>query len=149
MIITYFYIVQITSKALKEIGLRLRKIREEKRMSQTEIAQSMKMLPNQYNKVENGKVSPSLETLTKISEALDVSLDVIVYGYSRNNIKPEDASLSEKLQKLNALSEEEKYIANELLNLVFARQSLKNIIGNFKDVPEELIKKQNKNTLRP
>ena len=55
MIYIYFYIVQITSKTLKEIGLRLRKIREEKRMSQTEIAQSMKMLPNQYNKVENGK----------------------------------------------------------------------------------------------
>ena len=118
-------------------------------MSQTEIAQSMKMLPNQYNKVENGKVSPSLETLTKIAEALDVSLDVIVYGYSRNNVKPEDASLSEKIEKLNTLPAEEKYIANELLNLVFARQSLKNIIGNFNDVPEELIKKQNKNTLRP
>jgi transcriptional regulator with XRE-family HTH domain len=149
MIYIYFYIVQITSKTLKEIGLRLRKIREEKRMSQTEIAQSMKMLPNQYNKVENGKVSPSLETLTKIAEALDVSLDVIVYGYSRNNVKPEDASLSEKIEKLNTLPAEEKYIANELLNLVFARQSLKNIIGNFNDVPEELIKKQNKNTLRP
>jgi transcriptional regulator with XRE-family HTH domain len=149
MIYIYFYIVQITSKTLIEIGLRLRKIREEKRMSQTEIAQSMKMLPNQYNKVENGKVSPSLETLTKIAEALDVSLDVIVYGFSRNNVKPEDASLSEKIQKLNALPAEEKYIANELLNLVFARQSLKNIIGNFNDVPEELIKKQNKNTLRP
>jgi transcriptional regulator with XRE-family HTH domain len=149
MIYIYFYIVQITSKTLIEIGLRLRKIREEKRMSQTEIAQSMKMLPNQYNKVENGKVSPSLETLTKIAEALDVSLDVIVYGYSRNNVKPEDASLSEKIEKLNTLPAEEKYIANELLNLVFARQSLKNIIGNFNDVPEELIKKQNKNTLRP
>ena len=95
MIYIYFYIVQITSKTLKEIGLRLRKIREEKRMSQTEIAQSMKMLPNQYNKVENGKARPSLETLTKIAEALDVSLDVIVYGYSRNNVKPEDASLSD------------------------------------------------------
>ena len=139
----------VVEKTLKEIGLRLRKIREEKRMSQTEIAQSMKMLPNQYNKVENGKVSPSLETLTKIAEALDVSLDVIVYGYSRNNVKPEDASLSEKIEKLNTLPAEEKYIANELLNLVFARQSLKNIIGNFNDVPEELIKKQNKNTLRP
>ena len=149
MIYIYFYIVQITSKTLIEIGLRLRKIREEKRMSQTEIAQSMKMLPNQYNKVENGKVSPSLETLTKIAEALDVSLDVIVYGYSRNNVKPEDASLSEKIEKLNTLPAEEKYIANELLNLVFARQSLKNIIGNFNHVPEELIKKQNKNTLRP
>jgi transcriptional regulator with XRE-family HTH domain len=94
-------------------------------------------------------MSPSLETLTKIAEALDVSLDVIVYGYSRNNVKPEDASLSEKIEKLNTLPAEEKYIANELLNLVFARQSLKNFIGNFKDVPEELIKKQNKNTLRP
>ena len=93
-------------------------------------------------------MSPSLETLTKIAEALDVSLDVIVYGYSRNNVKPEDASLSEKIEKLNTLPAEEKYIANELLNLVFARQSLKNIIGNFNDVPEELIKKQNKNTRR-
>ena len=133
--------MEVTPKTLKTIGNRLRKIREEKRMSQTEVAQTMKMLPTQYNKVENGNVNPTLETLVKISEALDVSLDVIVYGYSRHKVKPEDASLSDKLERLEKLPPEEKYIANEVLNLVFAREALKNVVGNFNNASPEWLKK--------
>lgn len=137
----YLCLVEVNTKTLKAIGNRLRKIREEKRMSQTEVAQAMKMLPTQYNKIEKGNVSPGLETLIKISEALGVSLDVIVYGHSKHSVKPEDASLSEKLARLEKLPAEDKYIANEILNLVFARDSLKNIVGNFSSPPAEWLKK--------
>lgn len=137
----YLCPVEVNAKTLKAIGNRLRKIREEKRLSQTEVAQAMKMLPTQYNKIENGNVSPGLETLVKIAEALGVSLDVIVYGYSKHSTKPEDASLSEKLARLEKLPAEEKYIANEVLNLVFARQTLKSLVDNFNTVPADLLKK--------
>lgn len=99
------------------------------------------MLPTQYNKIENGNVSPGLETLVKISDALDVSIDVIVFGYSKHKVKPEDASLSDKMERLEKLPPEERYIANEILNLVFARETLKNLVNNFGSAPAELLKK--------
>lgn len=137
----YFYSVEITPKTLKIIGNRLRKIREEKRLSQTEVAQTMKMLPTQYNKIENGNVSPGLETLAKISDALDVSIDVIVFGHSKHKVKPEDASLSAKVERIEKLPPEERYIANEILNLVFARDTLKNLVDNFGSAPADVLKK--------
>lgn len=137
----YFYTVEITPKTLKIIGNRLRKIREEKRLSQTEVAQTMKMLPTQYNKIENGNVSPGLETLAKISDALDVSIDVIVFGHSKHKVKPEDASLSAKVERIEKLPPEERYIANEILNLVFARDTLKNLVDNFGTAPADVLKK--------
>ncbi len=129
--------MQITTKTLKEIGNRLRKIREEKRMSQTEVALAMKMVPTQYNKVENGNVNPGLETMVKISEALDVSLDVIVYGKQRYVSKENqevvipDAELAQKMTVISGLSPEDKFIANQLVDLILTKKTLKDLTSTL------------------
>ncbi len=118
----------------------MRKLRNEKRMSQTEVAKVMDMLPNQYNKFENGKMSPSLESLTKIAEALEVSLDQIVYGKQRfaaaNKNKEQEIIISntELVQKMKVISElpdDDLYIAIEVIDLIVAKKQLREIANNF------------------
>lgn len=137
--------MEITSKKLKEIGERLRKIRQEKNMSQTDVAEAMGVLPNQYNKVENGKVSPGLETLVRVAEALDVSVDVVIYGknkYAEKEAKETgmkdlaaitDKEIIRRMKLIHDLPSEDKFTALEMLDLLIAKNAIKGLSGIISD----------------
>lgn len=119
-------------KQFKDLGKRLKQLREDKRISQTELASSMDMLPNQYGKVENGKVLPSLKTLVKAAEALEVSIDEIVYGIeSPVNISIKDTELVKKMNIISELPPEDKFIALEMLDLLIAKNAIKGLAKDF------------------
>lgn len=56
------------------IGERLRKLREAKGMAQSEIERRTGLLRCYISRVENGHTVPSIETLEKLSRALEVPL---------------------------------------------------------------------------
>lgn len=136
-----FALMNVSEKQLKEIGKNLRKIREEKRISQKELAEMMEVLPAQYGKVENGKVVPSVKTLLSAAHALDTSLDVIVYGESKQKISGQDSALINTVGRISKLPPKERFMANELLKLIFTRDSLKNIVSDYEDAPDSFLKK--------
>ena len=127
----------ISNRFLKEIGKNLRKIREEKRISQKELASTMKVAQTQYGKVERGIVAPSLKTLLMVAQALNVSLDVIIYGKQRyvSNDNQEviipDAELAQKMTVISALSPEDKFIANQLVDLILTKKTLKDLTSTL------------------
>jgi transcriptional regulator with XRE-family HTH domain len=124
--------MSVTEKQFKEIGKRLKKFREDKRISQTELAESMDILPNQYGKVENGKVLPSLKTLVKAAEALEISIDEIVYGVqSPVALSIKDAELVKKMNIISELPAEDKFIALEMLDLLIAKNAIKGLAKDF------------------
>jgi transcriptional regulator with XRE-family HTH domain len=61
------------------IGERLRTIRESKRLSQGDIEKRTGMLRCYTSRVENGHTVPSIETLAKYAQALDIPLYQIFY----------------------------------------------------------------------
>jgi transcriptional regulator with XRE-family HTH domain len=61
------------------IGERLRTIRESKNLSQGDIEQRTGMLRCYTSRVENGHTVPSIETLAKYAQALDIPLYQIFY----------------------------------------------------------------------
>jgi len=61
------------------IGERLRTIRESKNLSQGDIEQRTGMLRCCTSRVENGHTVPSIETLAKYAQALDIPLYQIFY----------------------------------------------------------------------
>lgn len=117
-------------KIFSELGPRLRKVRTEKRLTQKEVANAMQVRPNQYGKVENGKVVPSLKTLVKAAEALSVSLDELVFGdktkTDENMIK--DSQMADRIRTINNLSGEDKMIALHLLDLIVVKTKFKDIV---------------------
>jgi transcriptional regulator with XRE-family HTH domain len=61
------------------IGERLRALREEKKFSQGDIEKRTGLLRCYLSRVENGHTVPSVETLEKISRALEVPLYQLFY----------------------------------------------------------------------
>lgn len=56
------------------IGINIKKIRQEKGLTQKKLAQACNMYESQIRKYESGKVKPKINTLGKISKALEVPI---------------------------------------------------------------------------
>ena len=82
------------------IGEKLKALREQKRMSQGDIEHRTGLLRCYISRVENGHTVPSLETLAKIAEAMEISLADFFPGTDT----PQDR---ETRKMLGELSEEE------------------------------------------
>jgi len=61
------------------IGTRLRKLREEKSLSQGDIEKRTGLLRCYISRVENGHTVPSIETLERLSAALEIPLYQLFY----------------------------------------------------------------------
>ena len=61
------------------IGRRLRKLREEKTLSQGDIEKRTGLLRCYISRVENGHTVPSLETLERLAAALEIPLYQLFY----------------------------------------------------------------------
>ena len=57
---------------------RLRKAREDKKLSQTELAEKAGFQPSAISHFETGKRSPSFANLKKLADALEVTVDYLL-----------------------------------------------------------------------
>lgn len=62
-----------------DIGMRIRKLREKKGLSQGDIQRTTGLLRCYTSRVENGHTVPSLETLERFASALDVPIYELFY----------------------------------------------------------------------
>ncbi len=62
----------------------LRHYRFRKKMRQQDVASQLHIERQTYSNYENGKRTPSLETLIRISDLLDVTLDDLLNSCSKN-----------------------------------------------------------------
>ena len=121
-------------KICNEIGGRLRTARVEKGMTQADVASAMNIAQSQYGKVETGKVIPSLKTLIKAAEVLGTNLNKLVYGsdnFTGVEINLKDKNLIERVNIIIQLSEEDRSLAIQLLDLIAAKKTLKDITDNL------------------
>lgn len=61
-------------KYLIALGKRIKELRLQKKISQTEIAYRCDFDKSNYNTIESGKRNPTILSLLKIAKALDISL---------------------------------------------------------------------------
>lgn len=97
----------------------LKQIRKEKKISQQYIAERSDMLASTYNRIENMKVTPSIETIERIANAIDVPF---VELFKSRQIK--DKSLVDKLEMINSLSDYNKNVVEILLNTIIEKDKL-------------------------
>ena len=58
----------------------IKKLREEKGMTQDDLAEKLNVTRQAVSNWENGKTQPDIETLTRLAEIFDVSVERIIYG---------------------------------------------------------------------
>lgn len=112
------------------IGDNIRHIREQKKMSQKELATAIEVAPTQYSRVETGKVMPSLKTLVKIAKILDVSVDELINGEgnSASEIIIKDKTLFEKVRLIDELPENEKNMVLQIIDLALSKKKFKDLL---------------------
>lgn len=69
----------------RDLGKRIRKKREENKLSQAELAEKVRLSTQHISNVENAKSKIGLDTLVKIANALNCTLDELVCGSVRNS----------------------------------------------------------------
>jgi len=86
-------------------GIRLAMLRKERKISQGELAKKVGIHPNVLGRYEREETTPSIDIVTKLSDALNVSLDYLV-----GKVDVElDKNLIEKIITIQKLPEEDKY----------------------------------------
>ena len=113
------------------LGERLKTIREAKQLAQKKVALSIQMDPSQYSKIEKGKTDPSVSTLQKIAQALDVTMaDLFAEPKDWEAVNSYDKSALEKLQLLELLDEEEQQSLFRIIDGLVSKQRLKDNLTN-------------------
>jgi transcriptional regulator with XRE-family HTH domain len=70
----------VYTKTMDDIGKRLRSRRLECNMTMKELAEKCKVTSSLISQIENGKIHPSLSTLSKITRELDYTVGQVVDG---------------------------------------------------------------------
>jgi len=112
------------------ISTRLRKLREERNLSQGDIENRTGLLRCYISRVENGHTVPSLGTLEKLAAALEIPLFQLFYDGEEPPTLPH---LSERLSAEKVLRDHESESDQKFL------QQLKRIIGRIGEQDRKLV----------
>jgi transcriptional regulator with XRE-family HTH domain len=115
-----------TTERIDTIGEAIRRLREQKRMSQKEVAAAIEVDPTQYNRIELGKSMPTLKTIAKIAGALNVSIDKLINEeQDLQDVDIKDKSLFDKVKLIDELPEEEKNTILSVIDLALSKKKFK------------------------
>ena len=83
-----------------DLGKTIKKLRKQQNISQEKLADRADLTQQHISRIEQGTNTPSIETLIKLSEALRVSIEVIINTNSKG-MDRRDLIILEKIKLLN------------------------------------------------
>lgn len=110
------------------IGNKIKLFRTNKGISQKEIALSIGIDQAQYSRIENGKVEPTLSSLEKIADALEIKIAELFSEKQPTTIDSYNKSMVERLQLLDELEENEKNAIYSIIDMAVSKSRLKNTL---------------------
>ena len=107
-------------------GQNIKLLRTEKGISREELGKKTGVHPNQLSKYERDQAAPSIDVAQRIAQALEVSLDVLVFG-KETDLGEEfsDRELISLFKKVQHLSNTQKETVKEFLSAFVLKQDLK------------------------
>lgn len=112
----------------KEFGQRLRKLRDERFLSQRELASGLGIETAQISRYERGIVMPNAETSIELAKFLKVPIGVLLLGQedgapSGDQPPIQDLSLLERFRDLEKLSRKDREVVIALIDaMITSRQ---------------------------
>jgi len=102
----------------------IKKIREDKNLMQKEVAAQIGLKPAHYNKIENGLVEPSIDTLDKLAGLYGITIDDIVHlgKDTPKAVQMEDKTAAEQLRLMAQLNEKDKGIVISIIDTMLTKQ---------------------------
>jgi transcriptional regulator with XRE-family HTH domain len=121
-------------KVAMALGERIRQLRKEHGWSQAELGSQVGTDSQRISRYENGRITPSVDALVRLAEALGVSVDYLVReGAPRRPLNgPELGVLAERLVDLAELDEEDRVLVAGVVDGLVARRRLKALAGGMR-----------------
>jgi len=118
-------VVNIT--AMKHIGSTIKILREEKGMTQQQIADLTNMYRSNYSKVEKGERDLSLEAVNSVAKYFGMTIDQLVNfdGNMPNEVTVEDKSLMEQVKLIAELEEDERNMVFKMIDTFLTKKKFK------------------------
>lgn len=101
---TTIIVVEVDNMSLNGLGSRIRKLRQDRNITQEQLAEMVDISVNFMSLIENGR-NMSVETLVKIANSLGVTVDCLLSDAVEMN---DDVISAQIVQNLSALNEDEK-----------------------------------------
>lgn len=104
----------------KKTGDRIRSLRNERRMTQEDLALTAGINPAYIGHIERGLKCPNVDTLNKICTALDISLSIF-FNFPTEEPKPKTMTIDKIIDTINNFSDEDaervSVIISEILKI--------------------------------
>ena len=107
-------------------GTHLKQARNNKGFSQGQLAEIVEMHSTHISRYERNLANPTIEVVKKIAEALDTSVDYLIYGEEKEKAKSriEDNELLSIFSKVQRLNKEDTNVIKSLINAYLLKANL-------------------------
>lgn len=113
------------------INDRIRQLRQEKRWTQAELGEKVGVHQKQVSAYERSANVPSTKVLIRLAEVFNVSLDYLAFEAKGQTAKIniQDRDLLRRFEALDNLSEQDKTLAKQILDLLILKNRFKDLVG--------------------
>lgn len=111
------------------LGDNIRKSRKAKGWSQRELAEHTATDTSYINRVETGKINPSIAVLERIAGALECSLDELVKGVEKAEVEIRDKGLADRVRLIDSLDEEDRHALVHMIDTMLTKKRMRELLG--------------------
>ncbi len=110
---------------------RLRELRKQKKMSQSELGKLAGIHYTHVGRYERGLSRPSSDTLQRLSVILEVSSDYLIEGKTEKaaRVKLEDRDLLQQFREVEKLAEDDKLVVKKLIDAFLAKKKIQKLVA--------------------
>lgn len=114
------------AETLDGFAQRLRELRKQKNLSQTELGQLAELHYTHIGRFERGSSRPGGDTLKRLADVLGVTSDYLLEGAVNEVAKArfEDRELLKQFQEVEQLPDEDKLVVKKLLDAFLVKKQL-------------------------
>lgn len=111
------------------LGDNIREARKIKGWSQRVLAEKTDSDASYINRIETGKINPSVAALVRIADALERTLDQLVKSVdSEPEVNIRDKSLFERMKLVDSLDEDDRNALIHMIDTMLTKQRMKDLI---------------------
>jgi len=115
---------------IMNIGENIKAFRSIKKLSQKEVALTIGIDQAQYSRIESGKVEPTVSSLKKIADALNISVGDFFSDEKPVDINSFDADLIERLKLMTELDKEDLKSLCHIIDIAVNKKRLKDSLSS-------------------
>lgn len=113
------------------VGINIRKLREDRGVKQSEIADLIGMHRSNYSKIENGQREISVAAVDKIARFFNITIDELVHlgNDLPDEVSMQDKSTAEQIKLIQELDQEEKSMVFKMIETFLTKKKFKDFFN--------------------